>query len=125
MGYFSVLIHVGHPRGVGDEMRPVEAVVDTGASDSMFPVSLFEQLHIGSEGTYRCVYANGDSEMREYGVAAVRIGERTNICPVIFGPEGHYLLGATTLEIFKLAVDPVGQELIPVPGLRLGWGGEI
>ena len=34
-------------------------------------------------------------------------------------------MGATTLEIFKLAVDPVGQQLIPVPALRLGWGGAI
>ena len=86
---------------------------------------LFERLHIEPEGEYPCFYANGDSEMRNSGVAAIRIGERTNICPVIFGPDGHFLLGATTLEIFKLAVDPVGQELIPARGLRLGWGGEI
>ena len=91
----------------------------------MFPASLFERLHIEQEGEYRCVYANGDSEMRNYGVAAIRIGDRTNICPVIFGPDGHFLLGATTLEIFKFAVDPVAQELVPVPGLRLGWGGPL
>ncbi len=80
---------------------------------------------LNRKGEHPCFYANGESEMRNYGVAAIRIGERTNICPVIFGPDGHFLLGATTLEIFKLAVDPVGQELIPVRGLRLGWGGEI
>ena len=34
-------------------------------------------------------------------------------CPVIFGPEDQYLLGATTLEIFNLMVDPVAGELIP------------
>ncbi len=125
MGYCRVLISVGHPYGSGSDMLPVDAVVDTGASDSMFPASLFERLHIEPEGEYPCFYANGDSEMRNSGVAAIRIGERTNICPVIFGPDGHFLLGATTLEIFKLAVDPVGQELIPARGLRLGWGGEI
>lgn len=125
MGYFSVQVHVGHPHASGSDMRPVDAVVDTGASDSMFPSSLFERLHIEPEGEYRCVYANGDSEMRNYSVAAIRIGERTNICPVIFGPEEHFLLGATTLEIFKLGVDPVAQQLIPVPGLRFGWGGPL
>ncbi len=125
MGYFSVLVHVGHSRGLGSDMRPVEAVVDTGASDSMFPASLFERLNIEPEGEYPCFYANGESEMRNYGVASIRIGERTNICPVIFGPDGHFLLGATALEIFKLAVDPVGQELVPVRGLRLGWGGPL
>ena len=125
MGYFSVPIHVGHPSVPGGDMLPVEAVVDTGASDSMFPASLFEKLHIEPEGSYPCRYANGETEVRNYGVAAIRIGERNNICPVIFGPEDLFLLGATTLEIFKLAVDPVGRELIPVPALRLGWGGPV
>ncbi len=125
MGYFSVPVQVGHPGILGGDLLPVKAVVDTGASDSMFPASLFEQLHVEPQGEYRCVYANGESEMRHYGVAAIRIGDLTNICPVIFGPDGHFLLGATTLEIFKLAVDPVAQELIPVAGLRLGWGGPL
>ena len=123
MGYFSVPISVGHPHESGSDLRPVQAVVDTGASDSVLPASLLGELHIEPEGSYPGYYANGESDVRNYGVAAIRIGERTNICPVIFGPDGHYLLGATTLEIFKLAVDPVGQQLIPVPGLRLGWGG--
>ncbi len=125
MGYFSVPISVGHPYESGNDMRPALAVVDTGASDSMFPASLFERLHIEPEGSYPCRYANGETETRDYGVAAIRIGQRTNICPVIVGPDDHFLLGATTLEIFKLAVDPVGRELIPVPALRLGWGGEL
>ena len=50
MGYFSVSMHVGHPNGQGSDMRPVKAVVDTGASDSTFPASLFERLHIEPEG---------------------------------------------------------------------------
>lgn len=119
MGYFSVRVHVGHPYDTVGDLRPVEAVVDTGASDSMFPASLFEQLHIEPEGEYPCRYANGETEMRNYGEASIRIGERSKICPVIFGPDGLFLLGATTLEIFKLAVDPVAQELVPVPALRL------
>ena len=125
MGYFSVRISVGNPYQSGGDMLPVEAVVDTGASDSMFPASLFEQLHIEPEGSYPCRYANGETEMRNYGVAAIRIGERTNICPVIFGPDNQFLLGATTLEFFKLAVDPVAQELVPISALRLGWGGPV
>ena len=125
MGYFSVQIYVGHPYVSGDDMRPIDAVVDTGASDSVFPASLLEQLHIEPEGTYPCRYANGETDERNYGEAAIRLGDRTRICPVIFGPDGHFLLGATTLEIFKLAVDPVGQELIPVPALRVGWGGPL
>ena len=38
---------------------------------------------------------------------------------VIFGPEGQYLLGATTLEDMLLAVDPIGKRLVPEEGLLL------
>ena len=125
MGYFSVQIYLGHPYVSGGDMRPIDAVVDTGASDSVFPASLLEELHIEPEGTYPCRYANGETDVLSYGVAAIRIGDRTNVCPVIFGPDGHFLLGATTLEIFKFGVDPVAQELVPVPALRFGWGGPL
>ena len=45
-------------------------------------------------------------------------------CPVIFGPDGNYLLGASTLEAFNLVVDPVGEQLLPAEWLSLGWGGD-
>ena len=133
MGDFIVGIHVGHiyDFGVGhmydfgDGLRPVETVVDTGASDTVLPASLLRELKIEAEGEYLCRYANGESEWLEHGEAAIHINGRTKICPVIFGHENQFLLGATTLEIFKLAVDPVNQELIPVRGLRLGWGGPL
>ena len=32
------------------------------------------------------------------------------------------LSGATTLELFNMAVDPVGRRLIRVPGLMKGVG---
>ena len=41
------------------------------------------------------------SQKRDF---ALTTEERT--CTVIFGPEGQYLLGATTLEDFDLMVDP-------------------
>ena len=123
MGDFSVQVLVGHPRDRHGEMRQVEVLVDTGASDTVLPATLLNELQVAPEGSYRCRYANGDSDMRNYGVAAIRIGDLTKICPVIFGHDNQFSLGATTLAIFKLAVDPVGQVLIPVPGLRLGWGG--
>ena len=46
-------------------------------------------------------------------------------CPVIFGPEGNYLLGASALESYNLLVDPTGERLIRAEWLSLGWGGEL
>ena len=50
------------------------------------------------------------------GVGLCRItlqGEQFD-CPVIFGPDGVYLLGATTLDIFSLTADPVNHTLVRV-----------
>ena len=42
------------------------------------------------------------------------------MAPVIFGDEGvQPLLGAVTLEIFRLAINPVDMRLIPVDGLMM------
>lgn len=48
-----------------------------------------------------------------YGMARILIDDIDWHCPIIFGPEEQYLVGATTLEIFGLMVDPAGQELVP------------
>ena len=46
-------------------------------------------------------------------------GHPERYCPVIFGPEDQYLVGATTLEFFNLMVDPVAGALISrVPRAR-------
>ena len=57
MGTFNITVHAGHPSG-GD-MELVEAMVDTGASDSVFPASLLSWLHIEQEGQIQCEYDNG------------------------------------------------------------------
>ena len=78
-----------------------------------------ERLRIAPLQTGRCRVADGIEV--EYGVADARfgIGETARRCPVIFGPEDQYLIGATTLNIFELAVDATGERLAPATDLRL------
>jgi clan AA aspartic protease len=116
MGTFSVLIQVGDP--AGQEFIDVEALVDTGASDTVLPRDTLVQL--GIQAIDRFTYRLADERVVEYevGEARVRIDGRERTTQVVFGPEGVTpLLGATTLELFHLGVDPVEQRLIPVPGL--------
>ena len=117
MGTFRVEMGIGHP--TGGELYPVSALVDTGATHSMAPASLLEWLRIKPVGRRRYSIANG--EVVEYGVADARISidGQERFCPVIFGPEDQYLLGATTLEIFELAVDAKGRRLVPADNLTL------
>ena len=111
MGTFTVTIGIGHPRG-GD-LTPVSAMVDTGAVHSMMPKSLLARLSLTPLELIRYTLADGREVEYGYGMARFGIDGREWPCPVIFGPEGEYLLGATTLEIFNLMADPVGQRLLP------------
>ena len=119
MGTFRVEVGVGHPHG-GD-FTPVSALVDTGATHSMMPGSLLTALSLAPSRRRGFRIANGSRA--EYGVGEARfsIEGREQTCPVIFGPEDKYLLGATTLEIFELMVDPTAPDprLVPVEELYL------
>jgi predicted aspartyl protease len=67
--------------------------------------------------------ADGNVAEMDIGRTWVRIDGRSEIVPIIFGEEGTTaLLGAVTLEIFRLGVDLVRQELIPVRGLLIASG---
>jgi predicted aspartyl protease len=57
---------------------------------------------------------------RQIGQTWIRLEGEEYIAPVVFGDENaHPLLGAVTLEIFRLGIDPVQMRLIPVDGLLL------
>ena len=73
----------------------------------------------GSVAARRFRIADGSGLEYGVGAARLRIDDREEVCPVIFGPEGQYLLGATTLEIFELTVDPTA------PNPHLAPAGEL
>ncbi len=116
MPIFSVDIAIGHPSGA--DLTEVLALADTGAHHSahhsMMPESLLAQLHIQPIVERNFTFADGGVETLGIGQARIPMHGEKWTCPVIFGPEGKYLLGATTLEAFDLAVDPSRQRLVPV-----------
>ena len=111
MGIFSVTVRVGHPEG-GD-LVPVTAMVDTGSTHTVLPNSLLESLSIQRRATRNIRIADGSRVQFGYGTALIAINDEQWPCPVIFGPENQFLLGATTLETFDLTVDPMDGELVP------------
>ena len=118
MGTFSVQIQVGT---LGRNLYvDVEALVDTGASDTVLPQAVLRQLDITPMERSRYRLADGRIIEYDVGEARIRIDGSERTALVVFGPEGAAaLLGATTLELFHLAVDPVEQRLYPVPGLLM------
>ena len=57
--------------------------------------------------------AGGEIVQYETGYAAFAVMDKVGRARVIFGPDGEYLMGATTLEDLALMVDPVNYRLIP------------
>ncbi len=118
MGTFRVRIEVGDP--AGQRFEPVEALVDTGASHTVFPGSFLSSL--GVQPDERAIFRLADGRMVEcdVGEAWIRIDGRRRMTVVVFGDEGiEPLLGAVTLEEFRLAADPVQRRLVSVPGLLM------
>lgn len=116
MATFSVPLEVGN--GAGGEFVAVEALVDTGATYTVLPKDLLARLDIEPVG--RRTFQLADERVVEYNVGEVRLrleGSELTVL-VVFAPVGTGpLLGATALEVFGLAADPVNQRLLPVPAL--------
>ncbi|MBI2172454.1 MAG: aspartyl protease [Chloroflexi bacterium] len=104
----------------GQRREELDAQVDTGATFSSAPADVLERLGVRPETRVRLRLANNAVEERLLGFARAELVEEERIIPVVFGRTGEPpLIGATTLEIFLLAVDLVEQRLVPVEGLLL------
>ncbi|MDP2948553.1 MAG: retroviral-like aspartic protease family protein [Chloroflexota bacterium] len=122
MGTFHYAIEVGDPQGTRFER--VEALVDTGASYTVAPAPMLQQLGVTPHDRVVFFLADGRQIERDVGQTWVRIDGRSVITLVVFGDEGaDTLLGAYTLEGLRLGVDPANQRLVRTPGLLMSaWG---
>ena len=117
VGTFSVELEVANP--AREEFIAVQAMVDTGAIYTMLPEDLLDSL--GVARLESDIFEMADDSLVEYpiGDAVVRLQGRIRTVPVVFaGSNNIPLLGATTLEIFRLVADPVNEQLIPAPRIR-------
>ena len=100
-----------------ERMETVSAMVDTGASYSMFPRSMLERLGIVSIGQRGFEQADGSVIQRDIGQALLVINGDESYMRVIFGDnDADSLIGSNALQEFLLLVDPVAEELVPRTG---------
>ena len=126
METFSVTIGVGSFEGgdLGDLME-VSAIVCPGPGRShapgyaMLPEPMLTALGVRPARRKPIKFADGRIEMRDVGAAWITYNDDKMVCPVIFGPEGEYLLGALTPGFLSLEVDPVGKKLVPMEFLPI------
>ena len=117
VGVFSVELEVGNT--AGDQYVAVQALVGAGAIYTMLPEDLLDQLEV--KRLQSDVFEMADDSLVEYwiGSTMVRLQGRELPVPVVFARVGNTpLVGATTLGILRLVVDPVEERLLPAPPVR-------
>jgi clan AA aspartic protease len=116
MGTFTIKVEIGDPQG--QRWETIEVLVDSGASHTLVPASILRRLGVIPDE--RWPFDLADNRIVEYdvGEASIKIDGRRRHTVVAFGEEGAQpLLGAATLEEFRLGIDPVRRQLIPIRGL--------
>ena len=121
MGLFSVPMTV---TGIDSGLTTtLDALVDTDATHSMVPADVLANLGVTPVWRSRIRMANESVIDLLRGEAEAGALDRKATVPVLFGPEGSRpILGATTLEILELAVDPIIGRLMPSEALLMLFG---
>ena len=114
MGQFRVLARLTGPTGRSEE---TELLVDTGSTLVALPRALAERLELVVERHQRVMVAGGVRTTLPVAEVRLAIGDQQVTTPCFIVPDGSALLGAVALESLFLAVDPVGQRLVPAEGL--------
>lgn len=113
MGEVHVRIVVINPR-TGVRSAEIPALADTGATLTVVPGAILQELGIQKLRKISLVLADGRRAERDVGDAAVAVNGESVPCRIIFGESGDAtLLGLTVLEQLGLAVDPVQRRLVP------------
>lgn len=123
MGMFKKKVRVSNSKNP-NQFFEEDFWVDTGALYSFVPEDYLEKIEIEPSAKRNLVLADGRQDTRLLGFCDFHIEdiEEGIPCPVIFGPKGSlFLLGATALENFGIAVDPIQKKLKPILAIIGGF----
>lgn len=112
VGTFSVDFVIRNRNG--SQAKTLNGVVDTGASYTVVPAQILDELGIEREETLLFSFADGSRRELAIALAEMELqGQRRSVY-VVFGPDSRkVLLGALALETFALAADAKYRRLIP------------
>ena len=94
--------------------RTLNGLVDTGASFSLIPESVLDELGVEREEAVNFRLADGTRRELFIGRVDMDLEGRTRNVYVVFGTDSNnVLLGAMAMEAFALAADAKNRRLIP------------
>ncbi|MGC8831668.1 MAG: aspartyl protease family protein [Thermoproteota archaeon] len=100
----------------GGKEERVRFLVDSGATYTVLQQEVWRRLGLTAKRTVELVLADGSTVSRELSEAIIELPPYGQYySPVILGEaEDENLLGAITLEIFGLMLDPLKRVLRPI-----------
>ena len=112
VGTFNVDFTISNPNT--GQSRALDGLVDTGASYTIIPARILEEMGVEWRRTVQVRYADGLFEDLRMGWVEMELAGLTDFVHVLFGSDRDTcLLGAMALEVFALAVDATNRRLIP------------
>ena len=110
----------------GAHSRTLYGTVDTGASFTVVPEGILDELGIERGELLLFSLADGSIQERCIGYALMELNGRSEMVTVVFGSSSRKtLIGAESLVELRLVVDLVNGRLIPVDQIvLLDQGGE-
>jgi len=103
-----------------ERSRTLFGTVDTGASFTVVPETILDELGIERGELLLFSLADGSIQERCIGYALMELEGRSEMVTVVFGSSDRKtLIGAESLVELRLAVDLVNNRLIPVDRIVL------
>ena len=100
--------------------RTLRGTVDTGASFTVVPEAILDELGVACGEPLLFSLADGSLQERSIGDARIELERRSETVTVVFGSSSRkILIGAESLVELRLAVDLVNERLLPVDRIVL------
>lgn len=109
MGHIWVKAKIGDPSGV--RIIEVEALVDTGATLTVIPRKVAQELGLKPTGRAVVATAGGTTELERTRIWVELEGRGEVVPALISDVVDKVLIGVTALEVLGLQVDPVTGRL--------------
>lgn len=109
----------GTVRGPAGAESRVRFLIDSGATYSMLPESVWKAIGLTPARTMAFQLADGTSVTRRVSECHLALPQGAGHSPVVLGDPGDAepLLGVVTLEILGLVFDPFRRKLYPMRAL--------
>lgn len=105
----------GTVRGPAGKISPVKLLVDSGASYTLLPHDIWQAIELSPKRSVQCTLADGTTVERKVSECHIALPQGDGHTPVILGElQDEGLLGAITLEILGLVLNPFNRTLQPM-----------